>query len=237
MRMRAACEEFAANASPGIWLGRCSVPKFCLSSDLERQCIRVARQFSFASAALVIFLFCLPVLRAQFTVQYEATDLADTTPGQDLWQYTYSVSGFSFQTNQGFSVFFDDQLYRNLQNPRPNSSPDWSVITVQTRWLPRNERGREHEPVGAGIDANRREDLLVPNARDTLGSRRVDDQTSNTEKEQKKPQRYYGLSNFSSAGAKNKRNSAQGDCRRRVWDHHCVEEILLATVLNGKNVA
>lgn len=68
---------------------------------------------------------------AQGTIQSQATDLPDTTPGQDLWRYAYNVSGFNFQMNEGFSVFFDAQLYRNLANPAPSLSPIWSVIAVQ----------------------------------------------------------------------------------------------------------
>ena len=70
-------------------------------------------------------------LRAQGFIQSQAIDLADTTPGQDLWQYQYVLSGFTFQTGQGFSVFFDSQLYAALQNPQPSLSPIWSVIAVQ----------------------------------------------------------------------------------------------------------
>ena len=72
-----------------------------------------------------------PTLRAQGFMQSQAIDLADTTPGQDLWQYQYVLSGFNFQAGQGFSVFFDPQLYAALQNPQPSLSPIWSVIAVQ----------------------------------------------------------------------------------------------------------
>lgn len=59
------------------------------------------------------------------------TDLPDTVVGQDLWRYTYSLIGFNFQAGQGFSVFFNYQLYTNLSNPQPAASPDWNAIAVQ----------------------------------------------------------------------------------------------------------
>src|SRR2546426_885314 len=68
---------------------------------------------------------------AQGTIFYQATDLADTTPGQDLWRYNYVVSGFSFQANQGFSVFFAPLAFTQLQNPPPLVNADWSVLSIQ----------------------------------------------------------------------------------------------------------
>ena len=70
-------------------------------------------------------------LRAQGFMQFQAIDLTDTTPGQDLWRYQYVLNGFTFQTGQGFSVFFDSQLYTDLHNPQPSLSPIWNVIAVQ----------------------------------------------------------------------------------------------------------
>ena len=49
----------------------------------------------------------------------------------DLWEYSYFFSGFNFQTNQGFSVYFDATFYKDLQNVRPSGSPDWYLIAVQ----------------------------------------------------------------------------------------------------------
>jgi len=107
------------------------VLRSCLFSYFVPHGIRLVVRFLSAWVVLVVFWVSSPKLDAQVVLQSQATDLSDVTPGVDLWEYTYSISGFDFQTNQGFSVFFDDQLYGNLQNPRPSSSPDWSVITVQ----------------------------------------------------------------------------------------------------------
>ena len=65
------------------------------------------------------------------TISYQATDLADTTPGQDLWQYSYSVSGYTFNQNYGFTVLFDYSLYSNLEDPPPFVNSDWDPIVLQ----------------------------------------------------------------------------------------------------------
>ena len=65
------------------------------------------------------------------TMTYTVKNVADTTPGQDLWQYSYSVSGFAFGTAQGFSVFFDRNLYKLIQSPPPPVNAGWDAISVQ----------------------------------------------------------------------------------------------------------
>ncbi len=64
-------------------------------------------------------------------IVYEATDLADTSVGQDLWKYTYTVSDYSFIANNGFSIFFDHQLYSNLEDPAPLVNADWNILVLQ----------------------------------------------------------------------------------------------------------
>ena len=41
----------------------------------------------------------LPITAQAVTIQYEATDVPDTIPGEDVWQYTYRVSDATF--NEG----------------------------------------------------------------------------------------------------------------------------------------
>jgi len=64
------------------------------------------------------------------TISYQATDLADTTPGQDLWRYSYSVSG-TFNQDYGFTVLFNYSLYSNLEDPPPVVNSDWNPIVLQ----------------------------------------------------------------------------------------------------------
>ena len=48
------------------------------------------------------------------TITFNAANLADTTPGQDLWQYSYTVSGVTFGNGEGFSISFDRTLFTSL---------------------------------------------------------------------------------------------------------------------------
>lgn len=61
----------------------------------------------------------------------EATDVADTTPGEDLWQFSFTPGDFTFATGQGFTVFFDRALFSQLQSPPPSVNADWDLLSVQ----------------------------------------------------------------------------------------------------------
>lgn len=65
-------------------------------------------------------------------IQYQATDLADIVSGEDLWQYSYTVSNAAFQADQGFSILFSYALFKNLQSPPPAVNADWDVLTFDT---------------------------------------------------------------------------------------------------------
>jgi len=63
-------------------------------------------------------------------IQYSATDLADTTPGEDLWRYDYTVSGHTFLQSQFFDIYFDPLLYRALA-VEAAPGPEWDAIILQ----------------------------------------------------------------------------------------------------------
>ena len=88
------------------------------------------RAFSLFLLALAILLLAPVKVVGQGSLHYTVVDLPDG-PSGDLWEYSYSFSGFNFQANQGFSVFFDATLFSDLQNPRPSGNPQWSMIAVQ----------------------------------------------------------------------------------------------------------
>lgn len=91
---------------------------------------RVLRRMFAMSCALGIAL-SYSSAHAQPAISIEASDLADTTPGQDLWQYSFALSGFNFQMGQGFSVFFDPLSIPALQAMRTGVGPDWSILSIQ----------------------------------------------------------------------------------------------------------
>jgi hypothetical protein len=78
------------------------------------------------SAGLLLSIFSSQALPT--TIEYEVLNL---TPGQDLWQYNYFVSGTTFAANEGFTIFFDYHNFSNLQNPQPTASPGWNAIVLQ----------------------------------------------------------------------------------------------------------
>jgi hypothetical protein len=63
-------------------------------------------------------------------IQYEVTDLGDNVPTQDRWEYRYFVSGFTFAANQGFTIWFDQSLFAQLETPLP-PNPQWDVLVLQ----------------------------------------------------------------------------------------------------------
>lgn len=64
------------------------------------------------------------------TIQYEVTDLGNNVPTQDRWEYRYFVSGFTFAANEGFTIWFDQNLFTLLETPLA-PSPQWNVLVLQ----------------------------------------------------------------------------------------------------------
>lgn len=82
---------------------------------------------SFALFFLTVAVF--PLNSQAVTLTYEATDLFDTTVGEDLWQYKYSLGGYTFNTGYGFSIDFALGQYDQIT---PVSvSADWSILALQ----------------------------------------------------------------------------------------------------------
>lgn len=63
------------------------------------------------------------------TISFVATDLADTTVGEDLWEYAYTVSENIFDTDYGFTIFFDYNLYGAIDPSPVSPNTDWNVLT------------------------------------------------------------------------------------------------------------
>lgn len=84
-----------------------------------------------ACGFVMTWLLCSTPLAASGTeIFYEAHDLADATPGTDLWQYSYSVQDFVFPAGFGFSILFDYTRYGRMEPPAP-AGDDWDVIVLQ----------------------------------------------------------------------------------------------------------
>ena len=83
------------------------------------------------AGVFAVFLFTLSPPGRAATMIFEATNLADTTPGQDLWEYSYRLSDVTLTANQGFTIFFDLSLYKLLQNPPPFVNADFDLLVAQ----------------------------------------------------------------------------------------------------------
>jgi len=83
---------------------------------------------------VVVFLLTAVLLICSATaeatvIQFAATNLPDTTAGQDLWRYDYTVSGRSFLQDQFFDIYFDPLLYRTLA-VLSTPGPQWEAIIL-----------------------------------------------------------------------------------------------------------
>ena len=87
--------------------------------------------------SLVLLLpFAIPhEARAAVIITADLADVADIVPGQDLWNASFALSNGTFQMNQGFTVFFDPALYRDLSAPLAPLPPGWDVLTIQPNVL------------------------------------------------------------------------------------------------------
>lgn len=79
----------------------------------------------------VLFYLMLVSLPAKATtISFVATNLPDVSPGEDLWNYTYSVSGHTFPQFSFFDIYFDPALFGTLTaGPPPNA--DWDAAVLQ----------------------------------------------------------------------------------------------------------
>ena len=75
--------------------------------------------------------FVAPAPAIAVTFRFEVVDLADTTPGQDLWECRYNITGLALTTGQGFTIFFDFNLYKLLQSPPPFVNADFDLLVAQ----------------------------------------------------------------------------------------------------------
>lgn len=80
------------------------------------------------------------------TIKYTAINLTDLEADKDLWRYQYEVSGYDFKADDGFSIYFEYDLFQDLQDPEPildPISPTWDAL-VEERAL--NEVGGVTSP-------------------------------------------------------------------------------------------
>jgi hypothetical protein len=85
--------------------------------------------------AAMLTLGAAGLANASNAISYTALDLADVTPGQDLWQYSYTVSGDSFAMGTGFAIDFEKDLFMLTESANltaPNAG--WDVWTYTSSY-------------------------------------------------------------------------------------------------------
>lgn len=91
------------------------------------------KKMTFKTFMAIIFVAIFSIGSAHATaISFVATDLADITVGEDLWEYTYTVSENTFDTDYGFTIFFDYNLYGAIDPSPISPNTDWDVLT----WAP-----------------------------------------------------------------------------------------------------
>ena len=79
----------------------------------------------------LVALWAMAVPAPAATISFQATDLPDRLPGEDLYRYVYLLSDFPHPAGHGFSVVFDYLLYASLEAPPPTVGSDWDVLSIQ----------------------------------------------------------------------------------------------------------
>jgi hypothetical protein len=69
-----------------------------------------------------------PMVAHASPVAYEVADIADASPGQDLWRFTYTISG-PFDLFSGFNLLFPVSQFGELGNESIDPAADW-LLTV-----------------------------------------------------------------------------------------------------------
>ncbi|WP_020586169.1 PEP-CTERM sorting domain-containing protein [Desulfobacter curvatus] len=86
---------------------------------------------------LKIFCLCLSVwiflagIALATTITAVATDIENTTLNQDLWEYEFTVSGYDYNTEDGFTIYFDYNSFGAIDPDGVVAAPnsDWDIQT------------------------------------------------------------------------------------------------------------
>jgi hypothetical protein len=86
--------------------------------------------------ARAVFVLCALVVAgpaSAASIRFHADDLSDSTPGEDLWRYSYDVDGLTFNLDDGFVILFDNTSFGHLSNPSPDTDPT-AFLSTDAEW-------------------------------------------------------------------------------------------------------
>jgi len=96
----------------------------------EGNAMKVFNQITIIFFLVLLVLMAPAAIARAATIEFVASDLVDTTPGEDLWRYDYTVSGRNFLQSEFFDIYFSANLYGMLTAAAgPNA--DWDVAILQ----------------------------------------------------------------------------------------------------------
>src|SRR5690349_13348244 len=78
-------------------------------------------------AVLVLATGCLSAAQITFVT----TLITPGLPGTAVWQNDYTLTGFSFVTNEDLQIAFDPEIFQSLSAAVANPASDWDVIILQ----------------------------------------------------------------------------------------------------------
>ena len=87
--------------------------------------------FTLVLASLFLAFMILTGTSLAITIEYEVTDLPDTASGEDLWRYTYRVSDYTFTVGHGFTIYFNQMRYKDIEASTVPVNGDWDIIVWQ----------------------------------------------------------------------------------------------------------
>lgn len=87
------------------------------------------KQYLSLAVAAMLTLSAAGLANASNAISYSALNLTDVNTGEDLWRYTYTVTGDSFATGTGFAIDFEKSLFVLSEGQQASPNSEWDVWT------------------------------------------------------------------------------------------------------------
>jgi hypothetical protein len=94
------------------------------------------KQYLSLAVAAMLTLGAAGLANASNAISYSAFNLSDVNMGEDLWRYTYTVTGDSFADGTGFAIDFEKSLFVLPEGQQTAPNSDWDVWTSTSSYDP-----------------------------------------------------------------------------------------------------
>jgi hypothetical protein len=92
--------------------------------------IRAARAGLVLSRLLAVLILATGCLSAA-QITFLTTLVTPGSPGAAVWQNDYTLTGFSFVTNEDLQIMFDPTIFQTLSAGVANPTSDWDLLVLQ----------------------------------------------------------------------------------------------------------